>query len=31
GVNLDRKNLSRLSIEDQEAFQKLVEIAKSQL
>ncbi|MDI3542810.1 MAG: large subunit ribosomal protein [Candidatus Atribacteria bacterium] len=31
GINLDRKNLSRLAIEDQEAFQKLVEIAKSQL
>lgn len=31
GVNLDRKSLSRLSIEDQEAFQKLVEIARSQL
>ncbi|HXL02092.1 MAG TPA: 50S ribosomal protein L20 [Candidatus Atribacteria bacterium] len=31
GINLDRKNLSHLAIVDQEAFQKLVEIAKSQL
>ena len=31
GVNLDRKRLSQLAITDQEAFQKLVEIAKSQL
>ncbi|HPT63368.1 MAG TPA: 50S ribosomal protein L20 [Candidatus Atribacteria bacterium] len=31
GVNLDRKSLSQLAIADQEAFQKLVEIAKSQL
>ena len=31
GINLDRKSLSHLAIVDQEAFQKLVEIAKSQL